>query len=136
MNDAVALAIMVFGAPLGALAFVTWLLQYFVALKSPPTQRAAWTVGPAYMVAATLCAFGAPEGYWWAAPFASIPAALVVFWWWRRAFRRAWLNSADDLPQGTVLANDDWRAGLIFIGGTIAFLALGMLIRRVERGQL
>jgi hypothetical protein len=136
MNDAVALSIIVFCMPLLAVALVSWVLHYFVALTSPPIKRAAWTVALAYVVAALFCTFSAPEEYAWAAPLATIPGALIAFWWWRSDFRRAWLDSANDLPEGVELANDDWRAGLILLAGLLGFAVFKVLFRLIERGQL
>jgi hypothetical protein len=135
MNEAMVVGFIVIAVPLVALALVTWLLHYFIALKSPPTQRAAWTVGIAYPIVLALCASAVPEEYWWEAPLAGVPGALLAFWWWRMDFREAWVDASKDVPEGVKLANDDWRIGLIFVAGLIGFLALRVVLRLIARGQ-
>ena len=66
---------------------------------------------------------------------AALPAALIAFWWWRGEFRRAWVDAAEDLPEGVELANDDWRLGLILVVGTLGFLALRAVLRLATHGQ-
>ena len=135
MNDSVGLGIIVFGAPLLATALVSWLLHFFVALNAPPARRAAWTAGIAYVVVAILCVVIAPEAYWWEAPLAAIPAALIAFWWWRNDFARGWIDDADGVPDGVQLANSDWRVGLMFVGAILAIYALRVLLRLAEQGM-
>ena len=129
MEDIALVAFISFGVALVGVIGSTWLLQHFVALTAPPTQRAAWTVGIAYVVVAVFCAFAVPEEVWWAAPLAPIPGALVVFWWVQRDWRHLWIDNSKGAPEGVELANDDWRVGLIFVAGVIAFAVLRALIR-------
>jgi hypothetical protein len=112
------------------------LLHYFVALTSPPTQRAAWTVGIAYLILAAICMVALPLEYWWAAPLAPVLGAPIAFWWWRNDFGRDWIDDSQGIPQGVELANDDWRVGLIFVGIIFALFALRFVIRLVEQGLL
>jgi hypothetical protein len=119
-----------------ALAVVTWLLHFFVALKSPPMRRAAWTAGVAYVIVAVAVPFSLPEESWWEVPLAAVPGALIAFWWWRSDFRRSWIDPSGDVPEGVELANDDWRIGLIIVGGVIVFLLFRLVIRLLVRGQL
>ena len=93
--------------------FISVLLHYFVALTAPPWKRAAWTAGIAYLVtslAVTFVTAGNPAPW---APLIALPGGLIIFWYWHRAFRRAWIDSADDLPEGMSEANDDWRIAVL-----------------------
>jgi hypothetical protein len=135
MNDAVLIGLVFVGLPLVIIAFVSWILHYFVALNAPPTQRAGWTVGIAYFLASALWLFGGPEGDRWEGPFAAIPGALIAFWFWRNDFGRDWLDDAKGVPEGVELANSDWRIGLLGVAMLIAFAALKMVIRRASTGQ-
>jgi len=62
MQDALFIGLLFVGMPLVIIAFASWLLHYFVALNSPPTQRAAWTVGIAYVIASAFWLFGDRRG--------------------------------------------------------------------------
>ena len=117
------------GLTLLIIAFVSWILHYFVALASPPARRAALTAGIAYLAAAVFCAFVTPWDYWWAAPLVPVPAALIAFWWWRNDFRRDWIEDSQDAPDGIELATDDWRIGLLEL---LAFITvvLGVAVLR------
>lgn len=115
------------GMPLVIIAFVSWFLHYFVALKSPPTVRAAWIVGIAYVVASAFWLFGGPVGERWEGPFAAIPGALLAFWFWRGDFRRDWIDDARGIPDGVEIANTDWRIGLIGIVGLLVVAAIKVL---------
>ena len=124
MRDALLIAAFSIGLTLFIIAIVSWLLHYFVALASPPAKRAALTSGIAYLAAALFCVFAAPSEYWWAAPLAPIPAALIAFWWWRNDFRRDWIDSdVQDVPEDVELASDDWRVGLLRL---LALLTIGV----------
>jgi len=129
MRDVLVIGGFSIGVTLLVIAFVSWILHYFVALGSPPAKRAAWTSGIAYLVAAVFCAFAAPSDYWWAAPLAPVPAALIAFWWWRNDFRRDWIGDSHGAPEGVELATDDWRIGLLQLLGAIT-LALGVAVLR------
>jgi hypothetical protein len=129
MGDFVRVVIIAIGLPLVFIALLSWLLHYFVALKSPPTERAAWTVGAAYLIVSILGLFGGPDEFWWGAPLAAIPAGLFVFWWWRRDFQQVWIDDAQPVPEDVDPANDDWRIGIIFVGGLLGIFALRVLWR-------
>ena len=136
MGDTAPVVFIALGLPLVGLIGATWLLQHFVALTAAPVHRAAWTVGIAYVVIAALCVFMTPEEYWWAAPLAPIPGALLVFWWVQRDWRQLWIDDSKGIPEGVELANDDWRVGLIFVAGLIALALLRIFFRLVSSGRL
>lgn len=129
MEDIALVAFISFGLAFVGVIGAAWVLQHFVALTAPPTRRAAWTVGIAYIVIAVLCMFVVPEEYWWAAPLAPIPGALVVFWWLQRDWRQLWIDDSKGVLNGVEIANDDWRVGLIFVVGIITLALLRALIR-------
>jgi hypothetical protein len=135
MRDALFIGLLLVGIPFVIIAFVSWLLHYFVALNAPPTRRAAWTVGIAYVVASAFWLFGGPEGDRWEGPFAAIPGALIAFWWWRDDFRRGWIDDSDGVPEGVELANTDWRIGLLGVGLLIAVAALKVFLRQASAGR-
>lgn len=135
MGEALLAAFIFVGIPFVIIAFTSWLLHYFIALKSPPAHRAAWTVGIAYLVASAVWLFGGPEGDRWEGPFAAIPGALIAFWWWRDDFRRDWIDDSQGIPEGVELANHDWRIGLLGVLVLIAIGALKVVIRRASTGQ-
>ncbi|TFI57691.1 hypothetical protein E2493_13665 [Sphingomonas parva] len=122
--------------PLALLAIVTWFLHFFVALRAPPTARATWTVVPAFVAVAILLATLAPPDRAWALLLGTAVASLVAFLWWHSEFRTAWIESADVLPEGVELANDNWRAGLILAIGVIGLLLIRGLYQMVAEGRL
>ena len=132
MQELAGLSIFTLALPLLAMIILTSFLLNFVALKAPPTERAAWTVGSAYLVTVIFVAFGgSPEGRWWAAPLEAAPAALVVFWWRRRELRSAWYESDEEMPPGVRPANDDWRLALIAFAGAAGLLVLKFVLREL-----
>ena len=134
MSDEIKIALVVCGAALAIMAIISWILHYFVALRSPPSKRAGWIAGISYLAATTAFVFGSPEGYGWAAPLAAMPAALIIFWFWRSDFRRDWLD--DTTADGTVeLANDDWRVGLLQLGLVLLVGIAVAVFRRFVRGS-
>jgi hypothetical protein len=135
MGDILRLVVIVIVGPLLALAFVTWILHFFVGLTAPPIKRAAWTVAIAYPVVALICASAVPAEYWWWAPVVPIPGALIIFTWWLIEFRRGWID-ADAGEEGVALANDDWRFGLIIVASIIGFMLFRALFRLVSQGSL
>ncbi len=113
MADILRIGLIIIGMPLIGFALITWLLHYFVALRSTPLKRAAWIVGIAYLVLAAVCIVAVPLEYWWAAPLAPLPGALIAFWWWRNDFQRDWIDDAQGVPDEVELATDDWLIGLL-----------------------
>jgi protein-S-isoprenylcysteine O-methyltransferase Ste14 len=123
---------------LGALlivALVSFALHYVVALSSPPAERARWTAGIAYIVAAlivTLPAFEPDptvEMLGWFGPLIALPAGLIAYWFWRADFQRDWMDDSQPISDDVEVANDDWRVGLIFVVGVIVILTIKALIR-------
>lgn len=135
MGEVLVVAFIFVAMPFVVIAFVSWLLHYFVALNSPPKERALWIVGIGYVVASVVWLFGGPEGDRWEGPFAAIPAAALLYWWWRRDFREAWIDDAHGVPDGVELANTDWRVGLLGVAGLFVVAAIKVLFVRSAVGQ-
>jgi hypothetical protein len=130
MQDALMLWIIAFVTPLLMIAAFSSGLRYFVALSSPPTQRAAWTAGSAYLITTTILIFVGISGYELLVPLAALPGGLIAFWFWRLDFRRAWIEDPESIPDGLTLANDDWRIGVLQLLALI-ILAIGIALLRV-----
>ena len=113
MNDTIMLLIVAICGPLLLIAFISFVLHYFVALKSKPTRRALWTAGLTYVFTSLILLFSLPADQAFYGPLAAIPGALVAFLFWKKDFQRDWIESADDLPEGAELLDDDWRIGLL-----------------------
>lgn len=124
MKEDLLMGALIIGVPLSLIIFITWLLHYFVALRAEPSRRAAWTVAPAYVATAAACTFGGPEGYKWAGPLAALPGALLVYWWWRTEFREGWIDDSKPHPEGVVIANSNWRIGLMVVVAMVAAAAV------------
>lgn len=105
-------------------------VNMFVALNSPPTERAAWTAGIPYVVATLALLFGGPTDLMLLSPFFALPALAVVFWFWRREYRKAWVDHPGLLAEDQQLENDDWKSGLIKLVGLIVAATIAALIRR------
>ncbi len=132
MRDGLLLGTIALIGPLLPMAGITFVLHYFIALKSPPSQRAAWITGIAYLI--TTVIFSGARDFGIYAPLAAIPGAIVVFWFWRMDFRRGWIADPEAVPEGASLANDDWRIGLLSLA---ALMVLGVgigIIRAIARG--
>lgn len=128
------LVFILFGIGLVFVALTSWALMLFVALRSPPSQRAAWTAGLAYLIDCSIIIFSdlGRAGEW--APLVFLPGALAVFWFWRWDFRRGWIEKPELTPEGMSLENDDWRTGLIRLIGMIAAATAMALARRFSHG--
>jgi hypothetical protein len=106
-------------------------LNHFVALKAPPSSRAAWTAGIAYLITVVLLTFGSNGTYsllW--TPILCLPGLVVNYLLQRKEYRRAWVDSLDDLPEGVSLANDDWKVGVATLAGLILTATIATLARR------
>lgn len=116
MRDTIMLGIVAILGPALPVALFSFILHYFVALKSPPASRALWTAGLAYVATSIFLTLTLPLEYAVYIPFAAAPAGLVAYLFWRSDFTRDWLDRVEDLPEGTELLDDDWRVGLLRLG--------------------
>ena len=114
---------------LAVMSVASFVLHYFIALKSTPPKRAAWTAGLAYLGTTLAFIFGGVEGYELIAPIAALPAGLIVFWYWRMDFRKSWVDDPELLPEGANLSNDDWRIGVAIVATVIVAAAFKVLLR-------
>jgi hypothetical protein len=135
MQDFALIALLLAGVGLLVLAVASFALHYFIALRAPPSSRAAWTVGTAFLITAAIFTFGGVPGYEIAGTLAAIPGALIAFWFWRGEFRRGWIADPTSLPAGLSIANDDWRVGLVKLIGLLAASAVMVLVRRAIQGS-
>jgi hypothetical protein len=125
-----ALAILLMcGMALAITAVVSFLLRFFVALKSPPSLRAAWISGLSYLAASAILYFGGPPGIGVLAPLSCIPAALIVYLVRWRDFRQRWVDSPELAPAAVDLETDDWKRGLGLLASLLAAPILGALLR-------
>ena len=115
------------------IAFGSAILHYFVALNSPPSRRAFWTVAPAYLGVALMAGFGdgdAPFPFWvW--PIGAILPAAIAYWFWMNDFEKRWYDGIEDLPDDVPLANHDWKNGLLQLA---ALMVLGVIVTFVRHG--
>ena len=107
---------------------LTFLLSHFVALKKPPKGRALWTVGLGYAGYLALLVFSLPSEYLFAAVALSIPASVVIYFHFRRSFAKLWFDDPSLMPEGTKVANDDWRVALYFLLAAVVAVLLKKLI--------
>lgn len=133
MNDLLISACILSVASLAMMALASLLLIHFIALRSPPSTRAAWTTGISYLLAVTALIFGGIEGYELSSVLAAIPAAALLFWWLRGTFRAAWVEDPEntDAP----LANDDWKVGLSRLAMLIMSALIATLVRQHLNGR-
>lgn len=133
LKETLLMGVIVFGTP----AILVWLLSAVLdkvaALKALPDKRAKITVGIPYaiaVVAVTVALLDLASNnsetipLWveiFGGPLFPLPAAALLYLHYRADYRKRWVESAEDLPDGVDLANDDWRVG-------IAVLALFALI--------
>lgn len=134
MNEELLFGLILVGIGLAAVGLISFILSFFLALRSPPSKRAGWTAGVAYFVA-TVVFISSTARDEWIVPLVTLPGGLIAFWYWRMVFRHAWTDTPEDLPNGKRIEDDDWRAGLFgFLA--IAALLLGLaLVRRLIRGH-
>jgi hypothetical protein len=102
------------------MGFISSVLRVFIALKSPPAIRAAWTAASSLLIM-TLITFvfdgfgNAFEEYELLFALTTTFCSLLVFAYWWYVFKRAWIADPDGLPHGVRLENDDWRLGLLMV---------------------
>lgn len=124
-KDALLFGTAAFGAGFIGIWFVSNVLKFFVALKEPPARRASWIVGLGYLGISTIFVLSLDmDGYEYWAPLVCFPGAFLAYWFHYRQFKFAWIESADDLPDGIDLAVDDWRVGLVRL---LALVVLGLI---------
>ena len=51
MNEELPFGLILVGIGLAVVGLISLILSFFLALKSPPSKRAGWTAGVAYLVA-------------------------------------------------------------------------------------
>ena len=123
-------------------AGVSYVLHFIVALTSPPIQRARWTTGPGYIIAAaalTSVVFAGEkdiESLGWCGPLLAMPGGLFWYWYWRKEFIRAWIDDSQGVPEGVELENDDWRIGLIGVTAVAAAIALKVILKLATHGPI
>ena len=126
-QDYAFLAGLVVGIPFVFMAMLTFFATFFVALNSPPTTRAMWSVGPPFLLVGGLMVWGFSDGEGGPIalllPLGSVVAALILFVWWRFVFGRAYYEDEAELPDGQRAENTDWRIGLGFV---LAFFAMNL----------
>ena len=134
MQDFWTMGVVALAVPLLMIGAISFGLRFFVALNAPPSRRAAWTAGLAYLIVSAIIVFGAPEEIAPYGPVAAVPGGLIAFWFWRSDFRRGWVENGEGLPDGTVLANDDWRIGILQLLAVIVLVIGIALLRFVRQG--
>lgn len=127
-GDGVLIGLLFAGMGLALVAVISVPLHFVIALRSPPSQRAGWSAGLAYLITGLLLYFGGMDLLDWLLPLFCLPGALIVFWFWRREYRRAWIDNPDLVPPGMTLENDDWRIGLATLFGFVFALAVKILV--------
>jgi hypothetical protein len=130
MEELIFMGLLMSVAALAIMSAISFGLIYVVALRSIPDRRAAWTAGVSYLIVTIFMIFGGVRGYEIYAPFTGLPAAVIIYFYWRWEFRKSWVDSADELTDGLVLANDDWKVGLIFVIGALVAAAIKSLMRQ------
>lgn len=128
-QELVLMALFCVGLAAVPIAPITIALRYFVALQAPPTVRAAWTAGIAYLGTTVFWLFGGPVDTQYWAPLIALPGGVIAFLFWRSDFRRGWIEDVEHMPEGVELANDDWAAGLVRLLGLVAAATIAALIR-------
>lgn len=132
-KDVAVIAVAAIGIGFIGIWFISNVLKFFIALQAPPARRASWIVGLGYLGFAAGLLFSDLKGYEFWAPLVCVPGALLAYWLHYRQFRFAWVDGAEDLPDGVELANDDWRAGLIRLVAVVVLGLIAMGIKVVHR---
>jgi hypothetical protein len=131
MSETLSLFLFITVLSFAILAILSYPLHRFIGLKSPPTARAAWTVGVSFVlttnvILAAIAAGLAPVERL-LTPIAAVPGALLTFWFWRTAFRRAWIDEDRPLRWHETIEEDDWLVVLVpFLASVL--LSLGSVL--------
>lgn len=85
------------GALLG-MAILSAIIERFAFRNKPPLERAQFTVGLAFVIAAVISGFGAANGgpFVWDAGFKYVPGAIVVFIWYYNRYNKSWTDDGQD----------------------------------------
>ena len=85
------------GGMIGAAVF-GWVVERFAFRDLPPTERAGWTIGLAWLLTGTLAGFGLADGgsFQWIAYPVYLPGALTYFFIYRKRLERTWAEEHDD----------------------------------------
>src|SRR2546430_15750012 len=113
MNETILITLLVAGAGFVVIYVLGVVLNFFVALKSRPIRRAAWTVGIAYVVASIGIVTGifvaiagpsAPSTPFpvdpLTAPLLIAPGAMLLFLLRLWGYRAAWVENESELREG------------------------------------
>ena len=115
MTDILLVIVLSVGISFGIIFIASIVLQRFIALKSLPDRRAAYTAGTAYLLAVGVIMFGGMVGYEWTGPLVAAPGALAEYLMLRSGFRKRWVEN-DEALLDVQLENDDWRIGVAAVG--------------------
>jgi hypothetical protein len=149
MNEVLLFAFLIAAGGFVATYILCLALNFVIALKAPPNRRATWTVGIAYAVVSIAAVASiilisrdpsAPKTPFpidpLEAPLLLVPGTIIIFLLLRWGYRSAWIDEAEDLPEGVKRANDDWRRGAIALLAIVALLAARALFRLFMHGGL
>lgn len=106
---------------------IVWISGRLIALKERPRRRAAWTTVPAYIFA-SIVPIGGNSLPIWVNPLVQVPVALLVYLWLLNTYRKGWIDD-DQVPEGTVLENSDWRVGLLLVAALVGVVLGRMAVR-------
>lgn len=130
LSEACLAALLVIGISTCIISVLCVAGERFIALRSPPKTRARWTVGLAYGGAViALLAWMSEIAPWWLLPLAPIIPAGIGYAVLLSSYKKAWVDDANDLPEGVSFANDDWRFGICLLLGAIAAAAIRVAFR-------
>jgi hypothetical protein len=109
VNENVYIFLILAGLHLTIMSMISFALHFFVALRSVPVTRAAWTSGGA-LLAMTIMTYGF-DGFGevldeqaLAINLSASLSSLIIFLFWWSEFRRAWIADPDNLAAGVTLA--------------------------------